>query len=157
MKITLLLLGDTDKLYLKEGIAEYQKRLKHYIPFEIKTIPDIKKAGAMSEDTQKKKEGELILDTWGRSQGLVLFDEKGLSFNSREFADFLQKKMASGLKELTFVVGGPYGFSKEVQNLAQDKISLSKMTFSHQLVRLLIMEQFYRAFTILKGEPYHHD
>jgi 23S rRNA (pseudouridine1915-N3)-methyltransferase len=157
MKITLLLVGATDKDYLKEGMEEYAKRLRHYLPFEIKVITDIKRTVSTPEELQKRKEGESIVNNLGPSAEVVLFDEKGKVFSSREFAGFLQKKMASGLKELTFVVGGAYGFSKEVQNLAHEKISLSRMTFSHQMVRLVIVEQFYRAFTILKGEPYHHE
>jgi 23S rRNA (pseudouridine1915-N3)-methyltransferase len=157
MKITLLVIGQTDAQYLKNGIEEYLKRIKHYIPFELKIIPDIKKVKSLTEDIQKRKEGELILSHLNNSTEMVLFDENGGSLTSRGFSEFLQKKMASGLKELTFVIGGPYGFSSDVYNLVSEKISLSKMTFSHQMVRLIILEQFYRAFTILKGEPYHHD
>lgn len=157
MKITLLLIGKTDKLYLKAGMEEYVERLKHYLPFEIKVIPDLKKTGALPEGIQKKKEGELIIGNLTSPSEVILFDEKGTSMTSRSFSEFLQKKMASGLKELFFVVGGPYGFSDNVYKLAQAKISLSEMTFSHQMVRLIILEQFYRAFAILNGEPYHHD
>ena len=156
MKITLLVIGQTDALYLKNGIEEYLKRINHYISFELKIIPDIKKVKNASEEIQKKKEGELILNHLNNSTEMVLFDEAGNSLTSRGFSEFLQKKMASGLKELTFVVGGPYGFSGDVYNLASEIISISKMTFSHQMVRLIVLEQFYRAFTIFKGEPYHH-
>lgn len=156
MKITLLVIGQTDTPYLKNGIEEYLNRIKHYIPFEIKIIPDIKKAKNLTEEIQKRKEGELIMNHLNSSVEMVLFDEKGDLFSSREFSEFLQKKMASGLKELIFVVGGPYGFSSDMYKVSE-KISISKMTFSHQMVRLIILEQFYRAFTILKGEPYHHD
>jgi 23S rRNA (pseudouridine1915-N3)-methyltransferase len=157
MKITLLVVGKTDKTYFREAIAEYNKRLKHYIQFEIEIIPDLKKAKNLSVELQKAKEGELILAKDLSGKELHLFDEGGKMFSSREFATFLEKKMASGLKELVLVIGGPYGFSDVVYEKATSKISLSKMTFSHQMARLLCIEQIYRAFTILKGEPYHHD
>lgn len=157
MKLTLLVVGKTDDKYLQEGIARYKKRLEHYIDFRLEVIPDIKKGKNLTLALQKAKEGELILARQGSGKELHLFDEKGKQMTSRQFADFLQKKMASGIKELVFVIGGPYGFSEEVYEQSGSKISLSKMTFSHQLARLLCMEQFYRAFTILKGEPYHHD
>ncbi len=157
MKITLLVIGKTDATYLKEGLDEYLKRLKHYVNFEIEVIPDIKKAKTLSAENQKKLEGELILKKKIAGKEIHLFDENGKMFSSRELADFLEKKMASGLKEMIFVIGGPYGFSDSVYQNASSKISLSRLTFSHQMVRLLCTEQIYRAFTILKGEPYHHD
>jgi 23S rRNA (pseudouridine1915-N3)-methyltransferase len=157
MKITLLLIGKTDSAYIREGILEYEKRLKHYINFNIEVIPELKKNKNLTVELQKKREGELILAKSVSGKELHLFDERGKTFSSREFASFLQKKMASGLKELVFVIGGPYGFSKEVFKQSNSKISLSKLTFSHQMVRILCVEQIYRAFTILKGEPYHHD
>ncbi|MCF6356632.1 MAG: 23S rRNA (pseudouridine(1915)-N(3))-methyltransferase RlmH [Draconibacterium sp.] len=157
MKITLLVIGKTDATYLKEGLNEYLKRLKHYVNFEIEVIPDIKKAKNMGVENQKKREGELILSKKKSGKEIHLFDEKGKTFSSRELAKFIEKKMLSGLKELVFVIGGPYGFSDEVYKNASSKISLSRLTFSHQMVRLLCTEQIYRAFTILKGEPYHHD
>jgi 23S rRNA (pseudouridine1915-N3)-methyltransferase len=157
MKITLLVIGKTDSKYLTEGINEYAKRLSHYINFEIEVIPDIKKNKKMGIELQKAQEGELILSKNQPGKELHLFDECGKMFTSREFAGFLEKKMASGLKELVLVVGGPYGFSPKVYETAKSKISLSKLTFSHQMVRLMCVEQIYRAFTILKGEPYHHD
>lgn len=157
MKLTLLMIGKTDEKYLQEGIARYKKRLEHYIDFRLEIIPDIKKGKNLTTQQQKQKEGELILAKQGPSKAFHLFDENGKQYTSRQFAAFLQKKMASGVKELVFVIGGPYGFSDEVEKQSGSKISLSKMTFSHQLARLLCMEQFYRAFTILKGEPYHHD
>jgi 23S rRNA (pseudouridine1915-N3)-methyltransferase len=157
MKITLLVIGQTDEPFIKNGIKEYQKRIGHYLSFEIKVIPDIKNAKNITEEIQKGKEGEKILKYIAGTTNLVLFDEKGLSLSSVGFSGFLQKKMASGLKDLVFVIGGPYGFSDEVYNLVQEKISISKMTFPHQLVRLMVLEQIYRALTILKGEPYHHD
>ena len=157
MKITLLVIGKTDTAYLNAGISAYVKRLNHYVDFDIEIIPDIKKGKNLSVELQKNQEGELIL--WKNLPGkeLHLFDEKGKMFTSREFAGFLEKKMASGLKELVLVVGGPYGFSSKVYEVAKSKISLSALTFSHQMVRLMCVEQIYRAFTILKGEPYHHD
>lgn len=157
MKITLLVIGKTDSAYLTEGINEYVKRLNHYINFDIEVIPDLKKNKNLSVELQKNQEGELILSKNLPGKELHLFDERGKMFTSGEFAGFLEKKMASGLKELVFVVGGPYGFSPKVYDIAGSKISLSKLTFSHQMVRLMCVEQIYRAFTILKGEPYHHD
>lgn len=157
MKLTLLMVGKTDEKYLQEGIDRYKKRLKHYIDFRLEIIPDLKKGKNMKMSQQKLKEGEFILAKRAPAQEFHLLDEKGKQMTSRQFAAFLQKKMASGIKELVFVIGGPYGFSEEVYEQADSKISLSKMTFSHQLARLLCMEQFYRAFTILKGEPYHND
>jgi 23S rRNA (pseudouridine1915-N3)-methyltransferase len=157
MKITLLVIGKTDTTYLTEGINEYMKRLNHYINFNIEVIPDIKKGKNMGVELQKSQEGELIMAKKLPGKELHLFDEKGKMLTSREFAGFLEKKMASGLKELILVIGGPYGFSSKVYEGAKSKISLSKLTFSHQMVRLMCVEQIYRAFTILKGEPYHHD
>ncbi len=157
MKLVLLLIGKTGDNYLQEGIVNYTKRLRRYIDFsiEVVTLPGkLKNAGAQQ---QKINEGSLIVSKMTPSQYLCLFDENGEQFSSRQFAGFLQKIMASGVKELVFVIGGPYGFSDEIHKLADSKISLSKMTFSHQLARLLCLEQLYRAFTILKGEPYHHD
>lgn len=157
MKITLLVIGKTDAAYLREGVEIYVKRLKHYIPFEIEVIPDIKKGKSLTVDLQKQKEGELILARSGPGKELHLFDEGGKTYSSKSFAHFLEQRMLSGVKELVFVIGGPYGFSEEVYQKANSKISLSRLTFSHQMVRLLCVEQIYRAFTILKGEPYHHD
>jgi 23S rRNA (pseudouridine1915-N3)-methyltransferase len=157
MKLTLLLVGKTDEKYLQEGIERYAKRLKHYIDFNIEVIPDIRKGKSISSDRQKFLEGELILSRLNPSGELHLFDENGKTMTSREFAEFIQKKMASGLKELMLVIGGPYGFGEEVYKKSVSSVSLSRMTFSHQLARLLCIEQLYRAFTILKGEPYHHD
>ena len=156
MTIKLLAVGKTDSKSLQELIAEYENRLKHYIKFEIEIIPDIKNAKNLSETQQKEKEGELILKKIHAASILVLLDENGKQFSSVDFATYLQKKMNSGIKQLVFVIGGPYGFSEAVYKKAQAKISLSKMTFSHQMVRLFIVEQIYRGFTILKNEPYHH-
>jgi len=157
MKITLLVVGKTDAAYLRDGIEMYVKRLKHYVQFELVVIPDIKQSKNLTPDLQKIKEGELILSKLSAGRELHLFDERGKSYSSVDFADFLQQKMLGSLKELIFVIGGPYGFSGEVYQKANSKISLSKLTFSHQMVRLLCVEQIYRAFTILKGEPYHHE
>lgn len=156
MKICLLVIGKTDEAYLQKGIELFLKRIPHYISFEMKVIPDIKNSKNLSEDQQKEKEGELILQQISTSDELLLLDEQGLEFPSTEFARFLEKKMISGIKRLVFVIGGPYGFSGSVYSRANGKVSLSKMTFSHQMVRLIFLEQLYRAMTILKGEPYHH-
>ncbi len=157
MKITLLVIGKTDSAYINEGMNEYVSRLKHYINFEIEVIPDIKKNRNSGAEFQKTKEGEQILTKIGSGKEMHLFDEKGKLYTSREFATFLEKKMLSGLKELVLVIGGPYGFSKNVYENAVSTVSLSRMTFSHQMARILCVEQIYRAFTILRGEPYHHD
>lgn len=157
MKIKLLAIGKTDNKELLQLIQVYQNRLKHYIKFELEIIPDIKKVKSLSENQQKIKEGELILKRLQSADELILLDEKGKEFRSIEFSKYLQKKMNSGIKQLVFVIGGPYGFSEEVYKKSKGKISLSKMTFSHQMVRLFIVEQVYRAFTIIKNEPYHHE
>ena len=157
MTIKLLAIGKTDSSELQELIDVYQKRLQHYINFEIEIIPDLKKTKNLSEEQQKNKEGELILKKLSPTDALILFDEKGKQYTSIEFSQYLQKKMNSGIKQLVFLIGGPYGFSNEVYNKASGKISLSKMTFSHQMVRLFITEQIYRGYTILKNEPYHHN
>ncbi len=156
MTIKLLCIGKTDSKELQKLIDIYLKRLQFYTKFEIEIIPDLKKAKNLDENQQKSKEGELILNKVQTSDFLVLLDENGKQFSSEAFAEYLQKRMNSGLKQLIFVIGGPYGFSKDVYQRANSKISLSKMTFSHQMVRLFVTEQVYRGFTILKNEPYHH-
>jgi len=156
MTIKLIAIGKTDSVSLQDLIKEYENRLKHYVRFELDIIPDIKNVKNLSETQQKEKEGDLILKKLNATDVLILLDENGKQFGSVEFADFLQKKMNSGIKQLVLVIGGPYGFSDAIYTKAQAKISLSKMTFSHQMVRLFILEQLYRAFTILKNEPYHH-
>lgn len=156
MKITLLVIGKTDKDFVKKGIEEYQKRLVHYLPFELKIIPDLKNTKNLSENQQKQKEGELILDKIKSSDTLILLDENGKEFSSVDFSKYVEQKMIGGIKNLVFVIGGPYGFSDEVYKKAQGKISLSKMTYSHQMIRMIFIEQLYRAMTIIKGEPYHH-
>lgn len=157
MKIKLLAVGKTDDKHLIELINVYKNRLKHYIKFEFEILPDIKNVKNLSENQQKEKEGNLILTKLQNTDQLVLLDDKGKQFSSIEFSQFLQKKMNSGIKQLVLVIGGPYGFSDEVYQKATGKISLSKMTFSHQMIRLFIIEQLYRGFTILKNEPYHHE
>ncbi|WP_299525130.1 23S rRNA (pseudouridine(1915)-N(3))-methyltransferase RlmH [uncultured Lutibacter sp.] len=157
MKIKLLAIGKTDDKNLQTLIDTYQNRLKHYINFELEVIPDLKNVKNLSEPEQKEKEGELILKKLMPTDALILLDEKGKEFRSVDFSTYLQKKMNSGIKQLVFVIGGPYGFSEEVYKKSTGKISLSKMTFSHQMIRLFAVEQIYRAFTILKNEPYHHE
>ncbi len=156
MKITLVVIGKTDKKYITEGISEYEKRLLHYCKFEMKVIPDIKNSKSMSESVQMQKEGELILASVRSTSELILLDEKGSEFSSVEFAKLIERKGVAGKSEITFVIGGPYGFSPEVKARANGLVSLSRLTFSHQIVRLIFMEQLYRAMTIIKGEPYHH-
>lgn len=156
MKIKLLTIGKTDNAALAQLIKTYEARLKHYIQFSIEIIPDIKNTKNFSEEIQKEKEGDLILSKISTTDRMVLLDENGTSFDSIEFSKFLQKQMNSGIKQLVFVIGGPYGFSEKIYKKSQGKISLSKMTFSHQMVRLFAIEQIYRGFTILKNEPYHH-
>ncbi|WP_158973434.1 23S rRNA (pseudouridine(1915)-N(3))-methyltransferase RlmH [Cellulophaga sp. L1A9] len=156
MTIKLLAIGKTDSSHLSQLIEEYENRLKHYIKFDLELIPDIKNTKNLSEAQQKEKEGDAILKKITNTDVLILLDENGKQFTSIDFSNYLQKKMNSGIKQLVFVIGGPYGFSDAIYNKAQGKISLSKMTFSHQMIRLFIVEQVYRAFTILKNEPYHH-
>jgi 23S rRNA (pseudouridine1915-N3)-methyltransferase len=157
MKITFLVLGKTDDKYINEGIGKYLGRLKHYIRFELIEIPDLKNTKNLREDQQKAKEAELLQKALNPTDHIILLDEKGSEFTSRQFSEFLNKKMVSGIQNLVFIVGGPYGFDESIYKLAHGKISLSKLTFSHQMVRLFFIEQVYRGFTILKGEPYHHD
>lgn len=156
MKITLLVVGKTEQEYLTKGIEEYCKRLKFYVQFNMETIPALKNNKNLSESEQKQKEGELILAQISPSDKVVLLDENGTQFGSVAFSESLQKKMVGSVRQLTFVIGGPYGFSDDVYARANEKMSLSPMTFSHQMVRLIFVEQLYRAFTIINGEPYHH-
>lgn len=156
MKITLFAIGKTDDKQLQQLIENYTKRLGFYVPFEMVIIPDIKNAKNISEAQQKEAEGKEILKRTATSDVLVLLDEKGKSYTSEGFSSFLQKKMNSGIKNLIFVIGGPYGFSNSVYERANGKVALSSMTFSHQMVRLFFIEQLYRGFTILRNEPYHH-
>ena len=156
MKIQLLVVGKTNQDFVQKGIDEFCGRIKHYLSFEIEVIPELKNTKSLSIDQQKEREGELILKTLKPDDYLVLLDEAGKEFTSVEFASYLEKKMQVIPKRLVFVIGGPYGFSNEVYKTAKEKVSLSQMTFSHQMIRLIMVEQIYRALTIIKGEPYHH-
>ena len=156
MQIKLLAIGKTDNKQLQLLIDDYTKRLGHYIKFSLEIIPDLKKVKNLNEAQQKQKEGELLLNKVSNTDVLVLLDENGKQLDSVDFSSYLQKHMNSGIKQLIFVIGGPYGFSEDVYKKAQGKLSLSKMTFSHQMVRLFFIEQLYRGFTILKNEPYHN-
>lgn len=156
MNFKLIAIGKTDSAALQQLISTYEKRLVRYINFELQLLPDIKNSKSLTEELQKIKEGELILSNVESSHYLILLDERGKEYTSVAFADELQKKMNTSIKQLTFVIGGPYGFSQEVYNRANGKLSLSKLTFSHQMIRLFFIEQLYRAFTILRNEPYHH-
>ncbi len=156
MKILLLAIGKTDEDYLLTGIKKYVGRLGHYVSFERKEIPDPGNRKTLSEEQQKKAESFLLLQQLQPSDQVILLDENGKQFTSVEFSESLEKQMASGTKRLVFIIGGPYGFAQEVYDRANAQMSLSPMTFSHQMVRLIFVEQLYRAFTILKGEPYHH-
>ena len=157
MKIKLLTIGATPKNYLQEGEQLFEKRLSNYISFEKVEIPDLKSAKNLSKDQIKREEGKQILQKLTPTDYVVLLDERGKELRSVDFADWLQQVMNQGPKQLVFVVGGPYGFSDEVYARANRKLSLSQMTFSHQMIRLFFMEQLYRAFSILKNEPYHHE
>ena len=156
MKIKLLAIGKTDSKDLQALIEEYSKRLGFYVSFNFEIIPDIKNAKNLSEKQQKIAEGNELLKRIEKSDTMIILDEKGNTFSSVQFSEFLQKKMNSGLENLIFIIGGPYGYSEEMYQRATGKISLSTMTFSHQMVRLFFIEQLYRGFTILKNEPYHH-
>lgn len=157
MTIKLIAIGKTDNKAIVELIEEYSKRLNFYIKFDLEIIPDLKNTKSLSEILQKEKEGELILKKLLPSDNLILLDERGKSYSSMDFSQFIQKKMNSGLKQLIFVIGGPYGFSEAVYGRANGKLSISKMTFSHQMIRPFFIEQVYRGFTILRNEPYHHE
>lgn len=157
MKIELVVVGKTSIGYLKQGIEEYIKRLKHYVPFEIRYIDDIKNTKNISEDQQKQIEGVKILSLLDKSDFVVLLDERGKEYTSIEYSNYIQKRMLSGAKKVVFVIGGPYGFSQDVYNRSNDKISFSKMTFNHEMIRLIFTEQLYRAYTIINHEPYHHE
>tara|TARA_R110002072_G_scaffold203794_1_gene361875 strand:- start:890 stop:1363 length:474 start_codon:yes stop_codon:yes gene_type:complete len=156
MTIKLIAIGKTDNKQLTSLIDDYIKRLGFYIKFSLDLIPDIKNSKNLSEVQQKQKEGELILKKTSATDTLIILDENGKQFDSVGFSSYLQKHMNSGIKQLVFVIGGPYGFSEDVCKKANGKLSLSKMTFSHQMIRLFFIEQLYRGFTILKNEPYHH-
>ncbi len=156
MKTTLVAIGKTDDSYIRTGIDKYVNRLRHYISFDVQVLPDVKNKN-LSAEQQKLAEAKLLLPFFAPSDIVVLLDEGGQEFTSRAFADFFTKQTLSGRRNLFFVIGGPYGFASDVYQRANAKISLSRMTFSHQMVRLIFLEQLYRAQTIIKGEPYHHD
>ena len=157
MKITLVCIGKTDDQYIVKGMEVYLKRLKHYVNFQILSIPDIKNVKNLSENQQKEKEAQLLLKNVSNQDFLILLDERGKEYSSIEFSAFLEKQMVAGVTHIIFMIGGPYGFDDSVYQRANAKISLSRMTFSHQMVRLFFVEQIYRAYTIMRGEPYHHE
>lgn len=157
MRIHVMFIGKTMGKLFQEAISDYQQRLTHYVPFAIEEVPDLKNTKSLTEEQQKEKEADMVFDRLQSGDVLVLLDEKGKEFTSREFSTFIENKMHTVNKRLVLLIGGPYGFSQRIYDAAQGKISLSKMTFSHQMVRLFLVEQIYRAFTIMRGEPYHHD
>jgi len=157
MRITLICIGKTDDTSLKTLIEKFEQRLKHYIPFQLVILPDVKNVKSLSMDEQRAKEAELMKKQLAAGDWLILLDEQGKEYRSVEFAEQLNKWMVGSTQHVVFMVGGPYGFDKSVYERANGKLSLSKMTFSHQMVRLFFVEQLYRAFTILKREPYHHE
>lgn len=157
MKIVLLAVGKTTTDYLIKGIDGFLKRINHYVPIEFNIIPDLKSTKGLTEETQKVREGQSMMAALQPGDVVVLLDERGKEYTSREFASQIDRKMVQGIKRLVFVIGGPYGFSQEMYERANEKISLSRMTFTHEMVRLFFVEQIYRAMTILRGEPYHHD
>ena len=157
MKIILAVVGKTTNGYLRQGIDEYTSRLSHYIPFSIEYIDDVKNTRNLSEQQQKVAEGKSILAMLDKSDYVVLLDEHGKEFTSVQFSKYIEKRMASGARRLVLVVGGPYGFSQDVYDRANEKLSLSKMTFPHEMIRLIFTEQLYRAMTIINHEPYHHE
>ncbi len=157
MKITLLTVGKTDRDWVRQGLDIYVSRLKHYVPFSVVEIPELKNVSALSKDQIKTKEGELILKNIRNTDDVILLDERGKEYSSVELAGILQNKMNYEGRDIVYVIGGAYGFSDAVYDRANSKLSLSRMTFSHQMVRAIFAEQIYRAFTIMKGEPYHHE
>ena len=157
MKITLLTVGKTDRDWVKQGLDIYTSRLKHYISFVITEIPELKNVSALSKDQIKTREAELILKNIKPTDDVILLDERGKEYSSMEFAKVLQDKISYTGKDIVFIIGGAYGFSNDVYQRANSKMSLSRMTFSHQMVRAIFAEQIYRAFTIMRGEPYHHE
>lgn len=157
MKLQFVVIGKTLDKHLDALIQEYAGRVKHYLPFEMEVIPELKNTKSLSFEQQKQREAELLQKTFHEGDYVVLLDENGREFTSVEFANYLQQKQSVAARRLVFVVGGPYGFAPEIYALAKEKISLSRMTFSHQMVRLFFVEQLYRGLTILRGEPYHHE
>ncbi|MFC2451861.1 MAG: 23S rRNA (pseudouridine(1915)-N(3))-methyltransferase RlmH [Tannerella forsythia] len=156
MNIVLLTVGKTEESYWKEALAEYQRRLQHYVPFELQALPEVKNTKNLTMSQQKTQEGVLIRKAMQAGDWFVLLDEQGKEYTSMQFAAYLEKKIQIVSRRLVFVIGGPYGFSDEVYQMASERLSLSKMTFSHQMIRPIFVEQLYRAMTILRGEPYHH-
>lgn len=156
MKLHLIAIGKTDEIYLRQGMDIFLSRLKHYLPFEYEELPDVRNTKNMSEAEQRTREGEVLLKKVKPGYELYLLDNNGREFSSEGLASFIENKMITCQTGMVFVIGGPYGFSSEVYSRANGKISLSKMTFSHQMVRLICLEQIYRAMTIIRGEPYHH-
>ena len=157
MKITLLTVGKTDTEWVREGLDIYVSRLKHYIPFSVVEIPELKNVSALTRDQIKTREGELILKNIRPTDDVILLDERGKEYSSTELAKIIQDKLSYGNRDIVYVIGGAYGFSDQVYKRADSKLSLSRMTFSHQMVRAIFAEQIYRAFTIMRGEPYHHE
>lgn len=157
MKISMLLVGRTVNKHLAELIDDYASRVKHYVGFDITVIPELKNTKSISAEQQKQQEGELILRQLQQGDYVVLLDEHGKEMRSIEFSRYMEKKMQTVNKRLVFIIGGPYGFSPDVYAKSNDKLSLSQMTFSHQMIRLIFVEQLYRAMTIMRGEPYHHE
>lgn len=157
MQLSLLVLGKTDSAQIETEIKRYESRLKHYLPFELRVIPDVRRGSKLTPEEQKRAEGIELLRYITPTDRVYLFDERGESYTSRAFATFIERAMVSGERRLVFIIGGPYGFSPEVYERADGLVSLSRMTFSHQMVRLFAIEQLYRAQTIIRGEPYHHD
>ena len=156
MNIVLLTVGKTEESYWKEALAEYQRRLQHYVPFELQALPEVKNTKNLTMSQQKTQEGVLIRKAMQAGDWFVLLDEQGKEYTSMQFAAYLEKKIQIVSRRLVFVIGGPYGFSDEGYQMASERLSLSKMTFSHQMIRPIFVEQLYRAMTILRGEPYHH-
>lgn len=156
MKIVLLMVGKTDASYFAQAVNEYAQRIMHYVPFELTVIPDLKNSKNLSQSEQKEREAVQITKCLQPGDEVIILDERGKDFSSVDFSRYIDKKMCSMVRRLVFVIGGPYGFSPKIYEIAKDKIRLSSMTFSHQMVRVIFLEQLYRAYTILRGEPYHH-
>lgn len=156
MKISIITIGATQETYLKEGIALYEKRIRHYLPVEITYLNELRNTRNLSENMQKEQEGRILLQAVEKADHTVLLDVTGRKYTSEAFSGYLQRLMNMGTRNLAFVIGGPYGFSDEVYRALPNRLSVSDMTFSHQLIRLIFVEQLYRAFTIIRGEPYHH-
>ncbi len=157
MKITLLTVGETDRNWTRDGLETYSSRLRHYVPFTVKEIPELRNAASLSREQIQEKEGDLILKMLKPTDEVILLDERGKEFSSLEWAADLERRMALSGRDIVFVIGGAYGFSRKVYDRSDFRMSLSRMTFSHQMVRVIFTEQLYRAFTIMRGQPYHHE